>query len=369
MEILPLTRDRYKEWDEFCLESDDAWFWHTTHWLEYTLNYKPELNSTSLSFEVTQDSKIMAVCPLLLETIIFQGREVQEFSFGGFSTWAPAFANEIPAKRRGRVIKEVFDYIDILARDNRVVRANFGLSSLAPRYLSSNVPENNYLMKYGYIDVSLNTQIIYLGQSLKAIRSGMRKGHNYDINRGLKQFEVVTLDKTNISRDDYNKYCELHHNAAGRITRPVITFNMMYDWILAGNAVLFGAKSGEKYVGFSYVITYKNGAYYASACNDPEYSHMPIGHILHWRAIEWLKEHDFEHYEIGTQIYGCLPHTLLSQEGINIAFFKRGFGGFTVPYFRGEKYYSKDYYLKLNLDRVKKYASYLETKNNPAENT
>lgn len=367
VEILPLTKDRYQGWNEFCLKSDDAWFWHSTQWLEYTLNYRPELKSTSHSFIIVEDSKTLAICPLVLETIEFKGKEIHEFSFGGSSIWAPAFANDLSEKKRERVINTALDHIDILARDNGVVRASFRLCPLAPRFLNSNVPQNNYLMKHGYIDVSLNTQIIYLGHSLKVIRNGLRKGHHYDINWGLKQFEVIALDQTNILKDDYVKYCELHHKAADRITRPIATFNMMYDWILAGDAVLFGAKFGEKYVGFSYILKYKKGAYYASACNDPEYPQMPIGHILHWRAIEWLKEHNFEYYEIGIQKYGCLPHDFPSQDEINIAFFKRGFGGFTSPDFQSEKYYSKDYYLKVNLERVRKYSSCLETATIPAK--
>lgn len=359
MKIVPLTKDRYQEWDEFCLRSNDAWFWHTSKWLEFTLNYRPDLKSTSLSFEVTEGCKILAICPVLLETIKFENGVVLEFSFGASSTWAPAFANDLSDRKRERVINTTFDHVDRLARENGVVRASFKLCPLAPRFLNSNVPQNNYFMKRGYMDVSVNTQIIYLAQDLKAIRNGVRKGHHYDINRGFKQLEVVTLDKSNILRDDYEKYCELHHKAAGRITRPIITFEMMYDWILGGDAMLFGAKLGEKNVGFSYVFTYKKRAYYGSACNDPEYPQMPIGHVLHWRAIEWLKEHDFEYYEIGYQQYGCLPHDFPSQDEINISYFKRGFGGFTAPYFHGEKYYSKDYYVKVNLERLNKYASYV----------
>jgi len=34
-----------KEWEAFCGTSPDAWFWHTSGWLEYTLNYRPELKS------------------------------------------------------------------------------------------------------------------------------------------------------------------------------------------------------------------------------------------------------------------------------------------------------------------------------------
>ncbi len=368
MNMVPLTEDIYKEWDEFCLSSDSAWFYHTTKYLAYTLNYMPQLKPVSLSFALTEDSKILAICPLLLETIRFGGEEVLEFSYSGSSTWAPAFANEVSSKKKEKLINITFDHIDQLALENGVVRASFKLSPLAPAYLNSKLPQNNYLMKYGYIDISLNTQIIYLGQSLETIRHGMRKGHTYDINMGLRQLEVTVFDKNNITRDAFNEYCELHHKAAGRITRPLITFDMMYDWILQGDAILVGASLNGKYVGFSLVVTYKKAAYYGSACNDPDYPDLPCGHVLQWRTIEWLKEHGFEYYETGLQQYNCLPHDSPSLDGINISFFKRGFGGFTAPYFIAEKYYSKDYYLKVNLERVNKYASCLEMTANSRKN-
>ena len=359
MEIAPLTKDRHQEWDEFCRKSDDAWFWHTSHWLEYTLNYRPDLKSTSLSFEVAENSKILAVCPLLLETTKLDGEEIREFSFGGGPTWAPAFDNDLSDRKRDRVAALTFEHISRLALENDVARASFVISPLAPRALNSQPMANNYLMKQGYMDFSLNTQIIDLTQSLETIRSAVRKGHNYDINRGVKELEVVAFGKDSASQSDFDRYRELHHKAAGRITRPMATFDMQYHWIRQGDAVLFGAKLGEEYVGFSYVFTYKKRAYYGSACSDPEYSHMPIGHFLNWRTIEWLKEHDYKYYEIGLQQYAWSTYDFPSPDEVRISFFKRGFGGFTVPLFRGEKYYSADYYLKVNLERVNKYASYL----------
>lgn len=66
--IVPLTPDRYREWDRFCLESPDAWFWHTSQWLEYTLHYRPDLQPRSESFLCLAEDSPVAVCPLIIET-------------------------------------------------------------------------------------------------------------------------------------------------------------------------------------------------------------------------------------------------------------------------------------------------------------
>lgn len=329
MELSQLVKDK---WDIFCL-TNDAWFWHTTRWLDYSVIYH---QAQSLSFMVTENSQVLAICPLLLkdnEFIMF---------------WSPAFA-DLPDKKKEKVINFAFEHIDRFALENKVSRASFMLYPLS-------FPKYNYLMRHGYIDISLNTQVIDLTQDIKAIHGAMRKGHDYDTDRGLKSLDISIFDKDNIIRQDFDNYCFLHHKDAGKITRPQVTFDMQYWWILEGNAILLGAKLKDKFVGFSYIFTYNDKAYYGSACSDPEMPNLPVGHTLNWKAIEWLKAHGFEYYELGWQQYGVLPYDFPSKKEVEISFFKRGFGGFTIPLFRGEKYYGKDYYLKVNLERVRNYA-------------
>jgi len=343
VESLPLTKDKYQEWDNFCLFSPDGWFWHTTNWLEYTLEYI--LDSISVSFLVTENKQILAICPLILKD-----NEFQMF-------WSPAFA-DLPDKKKERVINFTFEQIDRLAKENNVKRVSFMIYPLSfPRY--------NYLMKQGYIDISINTQVIDLRQDLRIIHGAMRKGHDYDTDRGLKELGVNIWDKDNIDGGIFSQYCELHHKDAGKVTRPKTTFNMQLDWIKQGNAILVGAFTNkpDKYIGFSYIFTYKNKAYYGSACSEPSYSNLPIGHVLTWKTIEWLKEHGFQYYELGWQQYFPQPYDFPSKKEIEISFFKRGFGGLTIPLFRGEKYYNADFYFRVNLSRIHSYAEYLRNNN------
>ena len=338
MEALPLEKNK---WNEFCLTSSDAWFWHSTYWLEYTLNYIP--NSISLSFMVSENNQILAICPLILKD--------NEFDL----FWAPAFA-DMPDKKKERVIDFTFGQIDRLALENKVKRASFMIYPLS-------FPKYNYLMKQGYIDISLNTQVIDLRQDLKVIHSAMRKGHDYDTDRGLKRLCVVVCDKDNIARGIFDDYCDLHHKDAGYVTRSQVTFDMQFEWIKQGYAILLGALPNpptflDKFLGFSYVFTYKDRAYYGSACSDPECSGLPIGHVLTWKTIEWLKEHGFEYYELGWQQYKTL-FEIPSKKEMSISHFKKGFGGMTIPFFRGEKFYDKSYFEKIMSERVNNYASTL----------
>jgi hypothetical protein len=358
MEIKPLIKDKYSEWDAFCLKSDDAWFWHTTPWIEYTLNYKPELKPVSKSFFVYHNNKITAICPLFIEEKRFKNEKIKEISFGGDYGPAPALANDLTKKEREKCFKMIFGHIDTLAKQNNVKRALIRFCPLSKSYIGRNI--FNYLLKFGYFDCTFNTQILDLSKSLDELRKDIRHGHDAAIGSANKKLTVEIYDKDNIVYEIFEKYRELHHKAAGRVTRPKRTFDIMFELIKKDMAFLVGAKMKGGFVGFSYFIKYKNKVYYGSACNDAEFEKIGIGHLIQWNAIRWMKERDIIYNEIGVQkFFNELTEPSTDKE-INISFYKRGFGGFTIPVFRGEKYYDKEYFVEIFKQRMEKCANCLD---------
>ena len=162
MEIVSLSREHWKKWNQFCIQSDDAWFWHTTWWLEYSLKHKPELLGSSKSFFITDGSRILAICPLIVETHENQGVGHKEFSYSGSYGIAPATSNELSEKGRRKILRLLFDHIDSLAMNNHVERMSLRCSPLSPSYSIASAPQSNWLMRYNLMDVSLNTQVIDL---------------------------------------------------------------------------------------------------------------------------------------------------------------------------------------------------------------
>ena len=355
--IVPLTPDRYAEWDEFCLQSPDAWFWHTSQWLEYTLHYRPELQPHSHSFFCLHAGSVAAACPLILETYNREGESVREFSYGGDSVPSPALADTLSEQTKKRVRKRAFTYCDELARELNVARASFRMSPLATSFCDATIPKSNPLLKFGFSDVSLTTQVVELVSDEQQLLQGMRKGHRADITRAEKLLQATILDKDGVTSEAFDRYRLLHQKAAGRVTRPLATFQMMYDWIRDGLAILSVASLQGKDVGFALVSVYKGGAYYSSSCEDPEHNNLPIGHILQWRALQWLKRHSVRRYEIGLQFYSSQPHAIVSEKESKISFFKRGFGGAPVPLWRGEKFYDKQYCLTTLKARAEKFSA------------
>jgi hypothetical protein len=353
MEIIPLTKDKYEIWDKFCLESDNAWFWHTTKWLDYCSSYGLEKYSTSnVSFYVIDDFGILAICSLLLE----KGQSKDDKTYYEFSTSGsggfgifPALRNDLTGDRKDKILKEIFKKVDELARDNQVSQTSFRSNPLA-----LNNAKFNIFMKYGYLDHSLNTQIIDLTLPLEKLWSDLRKGHKHDIHRGEKNFSIHIYDRDHTDKLAFDQYRLLHHKAAGRITRPIETFEMMYEWISLGMGMLGGVSRDGKFAGFSYIILYKDGAYYGSASDDPDFkTDVPISHIAQWEIICWLKEKGYKNYEIGAQQFSSQIFDIPTRKDLSISFFKRGFGGKTVPLYRGVKYYDKEYMRKYLENQLK----------------
>ena len=350
MQIIPLTKENHKQWDDFCLESDDAWFWHTSIWINYKLHYKAVLKPESKSFIVMDNNKIAAVCPLVIETT----ENRKEFSFGSpYFTISPAFSNGLSSQLKNKVMKFTFDLIDKLAQENNIKRSKMRHSVLNPSFIEAPCPPFNFLLKFGYIDNSINTLIIDLRKPIKELKKDIRHGHRYDIARGDKVFQVKIFDKNNISPEDFNQYVQLHHKHH-HITRPDATFKIMYDFIKQGYGFLAGAKKDNCFVSFAYFYLYKNNVYWGSSCTDPYLQGAPVGHIIQWSAIKWMHQQGYKFYEIGWQTYSTTFSDFDTEKEAAIGKFTRGFGGFTVPCFMAEKYYDKEYFLQVYQDRIKK---------------
>lgn len=358
LKAITLTPERYKEWDEFCLQSGDAWFWHTTGWLRYTLAYKPELATRDLSVLICDgNDRIKAIVPLTLETKSLGGRGIREFSSGEEPIPGPAYANSLSAPDKELVEKFVFFKVDELARQHDVKRASFRQTPLTANFLNHNY-YFNYFLKYGYLDISLNTQLIDLRPSEEELWRALRRNHR----RNIKKVENLTAKiytSAEITPAIFEKYQIMHRIAAGRQTRPDETFRIMFEWIKEHLGFLAAIEVKGKTIGFEYFTAYKNNGYGFSAANDPEFAFLPIRHLVEWQAILRMKRMGYDFYEIGVQWYAPLLHDFPDEKRRNIAHFKRGFGGFAAPCFRAEKFYGKDYFLEVYQDRVKKFANAL----------
>ena len=137
------------------------------------------------------------------------------------------------------------------------------------------------------------------------------------------------------------RYRLLHQKDAGRATRSKRSFDLMHEWIRSRHGALCEARREGGAVAFMLLVLYETGAFYGSACRDPD-SEVTAPHLLQWKSILWLKKQGFDYYDLGLQTFGPQWFDIPSEKEIGISKYKRGFGGVTVPLHVAEYFYSKD---------------------------
>jgi hypothetical protein len=353
MQIRRLSPDEFNRWNEFCRESPEAWFWHTTDWIEYFLSWSQSLPNI-MAFMLEENGRILGIFPLIHEENLFNGESAREITRESF--FAPALAGGLSEHVRHKVMKMGLGEVDRICSKNNFLRSTWHYCPLSPSYFESYHFRYNPLARFGYIDISRFSQIIDLSKSEEELFRGFSKGNRAAAKAGEKLFETAVYSKANMADHAFDAYIQMHKKAAKRLTRPQVTFEMMRQWCATGKAALFCALRGGAYAGFGLVLMYKNGAYYASACNDPEHRTLPVGNTLQWVIIRWLKAKGFRWYEVGDPCWYVAPHILPSEKLKNIGIFKRGFGGIPVTSYVGERYYSKRFFLEVAKKRGKEYA-------------
>lgn len=366
MELIPLTASNRGAWDEFCLKSPDAWFWHTTDWLDYNLAYRLELKPRSLSFLCREGSRVLAVVPLLMTHHEQDGRTWKAFSLSGNFIPSPALDGEFDQAGRDDVLDFIFRAIDDLAEELGVAHSRFRIEALRPAMREPKHAPCNYLLRHDYIDCSLNTQLIDLRLSRNDLREGLSRNHIRSIDRARDLFQIKIHSGSGLTDAKFDEYVAMHARAAGRTTRSLETFGMMRRWIQSGRGLVAEAVANDgKTAGFELYIIYKKGAYGLSACNEPEYKHLPIRHLIEWESMLWMRKHDVEFYEIGGQHFGTLPYDFPEQKNIDISRFKYGFGGVTIPSFYAERFHSAEHWLSEQRLRNERFAKRYQWKSEP----
>ena len=358
MDIIALSKNNQDAWDSFCLQSDSAWFRHTTRFLDCVLNCRFDGKSKNLSFMMREQNKIVAIVPLIMQTIHDEPENYEFAMFNNNDTPYPAFSNELREDKKNTITKIIFGEVDRLAKENKILYSRFSLEPLCSELLEGR-QRFNPLTKFGYHETSLSTNIIDLRMPENELLMNIRKGHKADIKAASRDGYIVDIfDKDNISEEIFNIYKNLHFTAAGRQTRPIKSWDLMCSWIKDDYAFLLleRNKKNTEYISGAYVITSKQQAHYGSGATHPNLDKIRgIGHLAQWEAIKFLRRKGYLFYETGWNYAPVISQEVASQKELNISHFKSGFGGEVFPLFRGEKFYDQNYLRKKKNILIERY--------------
>ncbi len=297
----------------------------TPHGVAYALALAGERGlEDDRSFVVLRDGKPVAGALLPLGSLDGQ----RAITMGGDYVTAPLVASR--AMR-----KEVFEIIDEEARNANVARALFMLDPL------TNEPYN-YLQEFGYLDTSTLTYVYDL--TPKDLVAGCRRNHVRSLKEILqdKRFSVVRIDAENPDRAHHKRYEKFHEKSAGRKTRSTKTFNLQYEQLLAGEAVLFCVLMEHEPVAYGYFWHVHGKALYASVADDPVVArNFPLNHLLTLSGMHYYKERGFSALLPGepsspSPQFDYFPDA----KQLHVGLFKAGFPGTFRPFYRGVRYYN-----------------------------
>jgi len=323
-------------WARFCHDVEGVPFFYCPSWQTYRTAYS-RFMVEDLSFTVCHENSPIAIVPLLLENV---SGESQISDANGFMR-APVFRGDLGAHLLKKARNYVMAEIDRLAHEKQ---ARLCMLCIDPARQKIAGDTCNWLMQYGYLDTSLNTQMIDLRPALPLLHQNLRKRYVSLINKAKRTYRFVLHDYSNPDFHAHECYRELHHKAAGRVTRPLSTFNTQFEMLKTDCAMLLGAMHEGQWIAFNYFHHHGGTAYYASASDDFDANAIPcpVSHALMWAAIEYYKQRNFAFFETGLQQYSTQWCDAPLKKDIDISWYKSGFGGETVPFYRGVKYYSPD---------------------------
>jgi len=352
--LLPFSEIPRQDWDAACEQSPDAWFTHTSGWIEYTANMRLQDKSENLSFAVTDGRRLMALVPLVKEN--HQGHK--HISYAGFNTPYPAFADSLGEAERKALEKFTFEKIASLPD---VDYWCFYVSGLTNEVLDRSLNVNP-LPKHGYQDTTISTNILSLKEDEETIHRNFRENCRRNIKTAQKRgFQVIIVDKANYEAKYFDQYRATHFAAAGRQTRPDETWEKQRNWLKEGTSLLAVEEKDGCAVAAVFVNAYKHRAYYQSGASLPAFEREPgTGHLMHWEIIRYLKRNHFTHYEIGWNHYPNISQEVADSKLLGISRFKGGFGADVLPLFRGERFGTVDYMKQMYAQRLAAYASLAE---------
>lgn len=337
MDVKLYTEMPKEQWDEYVAKIDGSTFNYTSVKIDFDTDYSTGIvKNESAVFLV--DNKPVGIAVVYVEEL-----KDQEYTIGwsgGFGV-VPLIQHNTSYKLQEKYMEKLLEYIENVALKYNCKKVMLRFDPLCNPENDCKLYNYNVLMKEGYTDKSTLSQIIDLSLDQDKLKSMVRKGHKSDIKRG--NYEIEFYDKTNMSQNIIEEYKRIYELDAGKVTRNSQMYQHYYNFVVDEKAIIALAKKNGENVAVLIATFYKDTAYYSSYAELTEkLSGIPVGHQLQWNTMLELKRRGIHYYEIGEQVFGSYEKGTEEAKLVNISNFKRGFGGYTVPFFRGVKYLNID---------------------------
>ena len=315
------------KWSNIINNEKDVPVFFMEHYVNYQTVVFNYLSKTSMdiSLVLLHDNKPCAIWPLVFDIADKEPIKSVNNQYGGVVI-PPLFIKNFPKKSQRKVIKSCVDFLKklLILSQGECWRTN---------ELSFNRSLSQWhqivLEKGGLLDKVSYEMHLDLSMSLLEIRKNIRKSYKPLISSGQKNWNVLVMDQYN--EDIWNKFRKLHKNVAGRITRPVESWNIQHNAIKEGKAFLIYILNADSVmIGGGYFDMSKFQCYYSVGSYDRNYIDQPIAHLIQYHAILTMKEKNRKMYYIGDRFY-TENSPYVSNKQVDISHFKQGFSSIMFP--------------------------------------
>lgn len=275
-------------WDSFCL----AWggtLNHLTHFLDYYIVTNDLLER---SFGVLFEGELVAVVPILLP-----------ISYGlsdGSSAINSSTLNQRPLVSFCEYQNVLTDFLSAEMFRHIPSGLFFEFSSWAP--IQTNATNS---LEDLFVDRSNHENLIVdltIGED--HLFKNLSRGHQRTIKKSVSSGQItIILDKFSSPKDideGFSLYREAHAIAAGRITRPNESFELMLKYIHSGIASLFIGKKGDTNLSFLY-CDFAGG--FSRGWSQANSQNLHSGefprHQTEWEAMKYFSKRGVHYYHLG----------------------------------------------------------------------
>ena len=278
------------------------------------------------SFVIRNLDTSLVISPLIFEE--FEGN-FQGSMHNGQSLLTPLFHPGLSVKQTRALEDVVFDEIKARMAKNNVNRLFVDADFMSVGF--ENI-EDQMLARFGGVDISSLHHIMDLTLNKEKFWQQIRHSSKSIINRGLKTYEFKVYDKENFSKEIGKRHAELHHKTAGRITRPLATFDKMYSWVENDCGLMFEQLFNDQVVQMILIALGKGVAVGASAADDPDFNvEVPLTHSMNYFIYQETKRRGIRYFDVGDTSFRSNIHKLYTEKELKINYFKRGFGSRSYP--------------------------------------
>lgn len=320
-------------WSSSLNKSDYAWFWHSRDYLNFLQELNRNYSYEDLSFFVMNEERVVAVCPLFVS---LDKDKSPGFSCGDVGIEFPAIINDVSETEKNKILHIYLSEVKDCAISRNINKIKLRISPMSKKHIFATRIYSSGLAKLGFKEYSKNTQIIDLDKDYSELWKDVRKGHKSAIRKSEKSgVSFKVLSSAQVTEEIIYEYAKVDTINKINTNKNIACFDIIYNWIRNDNAVLLRSEFEGNAIAFVLMVIKAGTAYYGASCQLPNYSYLNPVHFLVWNSFKFLKEEHICYLDMGEQVFGAQFGYTPTEKELQIAKFKRGFGGYTVPIYSG----------------------------------